>query len=265
MKMKWEAVGEGPPLVLLPGGLTGWLSWLPIAERLSVTRRVVRLQLLSVQLGLEGRSLPEGYSPATEKMALASTLESLDLTPPVDFAAWSYGAEVTLDFALDHPQWARSLTLIEPPAFWVLPDLDPATRRQLDKDRRLPRENFTEDALEYFVHRTALVPPGSNPRDLPQWPVWVQHRQSLRAIPCIAEYQADSGRLSGFTAPTLLVKGAGSDPGLRRVIDELAKRLPGAQVAEWPGGHAPHLASTEPFLERMAALQAAAQRMPATR
>lgn len=35
----------------------------------------------------------------------------------------------------------------------------------------------------------------------------------------------------------------------------LAERLPNAEVAEWPGGHAPHLVSTEPFLERMRVFQ----------
>ena len=121
MNMQVEITGSGAPLVLLPGGLTGWLSWIPFAERLAPSRKVVRVQLLSVQQGLDGQPLPTDYSPKTEKLALAETLESLGLTAPVDFAGWSYGAEVTLDFALDYPQWVRTLTLIEPAALWVIP------------------------------------------------------------------------------------------------------------------------------------------------
>ena len=253
-----EVSGEGRPLVLVPGALTGWLSWIPVAERLAPNRRVVRVQLLAVQLGLDGDSLPPDYSPKTEKIALGEALKALDLAPPVDFAAWSYGAAVTLDFALDHPEWVRTLTLIEPAAFWVLPILDAEAERQRDEDLRLSRDDITEDDLERFVRSVALVTPGSNPRDLPQWPVMVRHRQSLRAIPTGWAYRRDRRQLLELATPTLLVRGTGSAPLLHYVIDELAEQLPNAQVAEWPGGHAPHLVSMEPFLERMAAFQASA-------
>ncbi len=253
MIMLSETIGEGSPLVLVPGGLTGWLSWISFAERLAPTRKVVRVQLLSVQLGLDGQPLPADYSPATEKTALANTLESLGMTPPVDFAAWSYGAEVTLDFALDNPGWVRTLTLIEPPAFWVLPS-DVEVKGDIEEPR-LSREDVTEEQLEAFVRWATLAPPGSNPPDLPQWPLWVRHRQSLRANPYVDEYTGDRGRLPRFAPPVLLVKGTGSTPVLHQVIDELGRRLPNAQVLEWPGGHAPHIVSMDPFLERLAAFQ----------
>ena len=258
MTMPFEVTGEGSPLVLVPGVLTGWLSWIPHAERLSTTRKVVRVQLLSVQLGLEDRPLPADYSPRTEVQALADTLKALDLAPPVDFAAWSYGAMVTLDFALDHPDWVRTLTLIEPAAYWALPSLDAEERREMEEGPRLSRENITEDQLELFLHSLRLVPPGSNARELPQWSTWVRHRQSLRANPSIEEYQGDRRRLPGFAPPVLLVKGTGSAPILHRTIDELGRQLPNVQVAEWSGGHAPHIVSIEPFLERLAKFHATA-------
>jgi pimeloyl-ACP methyl ester carboxylesterase len=217
MKMQWEAAGEGAPLVLAPGGLTGWLSWIPHSERLSETRKVVRVQLLSVQLGLDGRPLPDDYSPKTESAALANTLESLGLTPPVDFAGWSYGAEITLDFALDNPSWVRTLTIIEPSAYWVLPSLDAEAKRAIQEEQRLSREDITEDQLEAFIQRTAMAPPGRNPRDLLQWPLWARHRQSLRANPSIAEYKADRRRLPVFALSAPLVKGTGLAPILHRI------------------------------------------------
>jgi pimeloyl-ACP methyl ester carboxylesterase len=244
--------------VLVPGGLTGWVSWIPFAERLSATRKVVRVQLLSVQLGLEGKPLPEDYSPAAEKKALAKTLESLDLMPPVDIAGWSYGAAIALDSALDRPERVRTLTLIEPAAYWALPALDAEAQRQRDEWLRLSRDNVSEDDLERFLHGAGLVPSGTNPRGLPGWPVWVQHRQSLRALASIAEYQRDRERLPRFTTPTLLVKGAESTPLDRRIVDTLAEQLPNSQVAELPGDHASHIVSMDLFLERMAAFQAGA-------
>ena len=73
MKMLAKVTGKGPPLVLVPGGLTGWLSWEPHAERLVANRKVVRVQLLNVQYGLENRPLPLGYSVKMEAQALAAT------------------------------------------------------------------------------------------------------------------------------------------------------------------------------------------------
>lgn len=251
MPLLAQGSGKGEPLVLMPGGLTGWVSWLPHAERLAPHRRIWRLQLRSVEFGDAGLPLPEGYSPATEKAALAETLTALGLSPPVDIVGWSYGAMVTLDFALDHPSWVRTMTLIEPPAFWVLPD----DGRGSDLGPRLNSKNISEDELREFVEFAGFVRPGANALEHSQWPIWSAHRQSLRAIPSILSYKADDERLESFEPPVLLVKGTGSTQFYHRIIDELAGRLPHAEVAEWPAGHAPHIVSIDLFLDRLAAFQ----------
>lgn len=120
MKMNCEVIGKGMPLVLVGGGLTGWASWEPFVKDLAEKRTVIRVQLLGVQFGLEDSPLPEDYSVKTESGALAATLDSLGYTEPIDIVAWSFGAFTSLDFALDHPDRIRTLTLIEPPAIWVL-------------------------------------------------------------------------------------------------------------------------------------------------
>src|SRR5260221_2370205 len=91
MKMQTDMKGQGAPLVLVGGGLTGWLSWEPHQTRLAPTRKVVRAQLLSVQYGLEGRPLPEDYSVDMESRALSAAIDELGFAGPVDLVAWSYG------------------------------------------------------------------------------------------------------------------------------------------------------------------------------
>lgn len=250
-----EMTGKGRPLVLVPGGLTGWISWVPIAERLAATRTVVRVQLLNVQLGLDGVALPSDYSPTTEVTALRRTLEASGLAPPVDLAAWSYGGGIALEFALDHPRWVRTLTLIEPDAHAYLPSLDGEAQRVRNAEMRMSRDHVTEEDLARFLDESGLVPPGTNPRELDQWPTWSRHRQSLRALPSMWEYEADPERLLRFPRPVMLVKGSGSASLLHQTVDHLAGQLPQAQVVELPGGHAAHLASMEAFLEMMAAFQ----------
>src|SRR5687767_8159850 len=109
MKMQFDIRGSGRPLVRVGGGLTGWLSWEAHQARLSRSRRVARAQLLRVQCGLENRPLPSNYSVKLESKALAAALESAKFDTAVDLGAWSYGAAVTLDCALDHPEKVRSL------------------------------------------------------------------------------------------------------------------------------------------------------------
>ena len=163
------AAGEGAPLILILGGLTGWARWEPHVEPLCLSRQVVRLQLLNVQYGLENRDLPADYSVKTESRALAKALDELGLGAPVDVADWSSGALVSLDFALDHAGRVRTLTLIEPPAFWVLRALGTSDTeaRRVEAMVRTLLGDLSEDQLERFVSAVGLCPPGESSRRFP--------------------------------------------------------------------------------------------------
>jgi len=261
IKMLARVTGKGVPLVLVPGGLTGWLDWEQHANRLAATRKVVRVQLLNVQYGLENRSLPLDYSVKMESRALAATLDELGLNEAVDIVAWSYGALVTLDYALDNPSRVRSLILIEPPAFWVLHasgKLD-AEAEQIAVMPRTSRDDISEDQLEQFLYAVGFCSAGQSARKLPQWPLWAQYRQSLRNTFAVSKHNDDPKRLSSFQRPVLLLKGTNSVRSLHQIIDVLAIQLPQAQVMEMPGGHASQIASMDRFLKLMKAFQASVQ------
>jgi pimeloyl-ACP methyl ester carboxylesterase len=259
-RMQAEQTGSGRPVVLIGGGLTGWASWEPHAARLAATREVTRLQLLSVQYGLEDRPLPDGYSVRMESRALAAALDELGRTGPVDLVAWSYGALVTLDFALNHPERVRTLTLIEPPALWTLPHRG----RSLPDARALEAlvteidddDDVSIHALTSFLRTVALVPPGADPEALPQWDSWVRHRRSLRTTSAPFDHTDDPARLRELDRPVLLVTGHGTSPFLRAIHDTLAATLPDARTLELAGGHAPQLADMDGFLERLARFHA---------
>lgn len=262
LKMQIDVQGQGAALVLVGGGLTGWLSWEPFQSRLSATRRVARANPLSVQFGLENRPLPADYSVRLESAALARSIDDIGFTGAVDLVAWSYGAAITLDYALDHPDRVRTLTLIEPPAFWVLGAtgrLDAESKRESDQLRELyarMTEDVREDQLAAFVGQAGLVPPGKAAVDLPSWPVWVKYRRSLRTGGAAWAHTDDVARLRAFRRPVLLFKGTGSSHFLHQIVDGLQSAFPNAEVVELPGGHAPQMAATDRFLERLAAFQA---------
>jgi len=251
--LKSEITGDGDPLVLVPGGLTGWLSWQPFVPLLDKDRKVIRLQLLNVDYGLQNKPLPQNYSLSFESQALDNTLEQLNITE-ADFVAWSYGAAITMDFALNHPERVRSLTLIEPPAIWVLRNKGILTK-ELDEDQKQMQtfvsDNITEDQLAWFTHFAGFVPTSVDPKTVPQWQVWLKHRQSLRENIVVFNHTDSLKRLQDFHKPVLLVTGEGTSLFLAEIIKALSEEFPNARIANFPGGHAPHIVAQNDFLLRL--------------
>jgi pimeloyl-ACP methyl ester carboxylesterase len=120
VRAQGRVLGSGSPVVLLGGGLLGADGWGGVPAVLAKTHRVVNVQSLAVQYGLENRPLPAGYSLMTEVAALRAGLDGLDVER-ADLIGMSHGGVAALLFALGNPDRVRTLTLVEPPAFWMLP------------------------------------------------------------------------------------------------------------------------------------------------
>jgi pimeloyl-ACP methyl ester carboxylesterase len=262
LKLQVKVSGEGLPILLVPGGLTGWKSWESFIDTFTAfKRKVISVQLLSVEYGIENRELPVAYSVATESNAFKATLDSLGYFSPIDLVAWSFGAFVSLDFALNHPERIQTLALIEPPAVWVLGDrrrLDEHTQKTLSFLESL-HGNITDDMLAGFLTEVGLVGPGQSPLDLPQWQQWLPFKRSLRNSPAVTAHKDSLERLRNCKMPVLLVKGTGSASFLHKIIGILATNLPNAKVIELPGGHAPHIVSKDKFLAELGKFQQVAR------
>lgn len=243
------------PIVLVPGGLSGWISWKPHAEILSKERRVIRVQLLNMADAEENRSPPEGYSLRSESTALKSTLDSLKLNQ-IHLAGWSHGGEVSLDFALDNPERIKTLTLIEPAAYWIPRTL--GSSKDFEEDERKFREILTaihdpvtEDNLIRFLQWNELVPPGGDPRSLPQWPTWNNLKRALLTLHTVIDHSDDPARLKLLRdTPILLVKGRDSKGANAAIIETLAKTFgPKTKLLVLPDAHACHIVATDQFLD----------------
>lgn len=252
VKLPFRISGEGKPLVLVPGGLTGWKSWEPFVDTFtSWKRKVILVQLLNVDYGLQNIPLTDDYSVSAESHALASTLESEAGNDAVDLIAWSYGALVSLDFAINNPGRIRSMTLIEPPAIWILREsgkLDDETGKSIQFLESLSGE-ISDEMLSGFLREVGLVKPGQSPGELPQWQQWLPYKQSLRNSTAVVEHNDSLSRLRNITFPVLLVKGTGSAKFLHNIIDVLGSELPDSRVIELDGGHAPHIVSRDKFMQ----------------
>jgi pimeloyl-ACP methyl ester carboxylesterase len=256
-----QVTGSGGAVVLVPGGLTGWVSWEPHSKILSERYKVVRVQLVSVDLGLRNEPVPPDYSVDYETAALSRALDELGVEQ-AHFAAWSFGAEVTLNFALNNPARVKTLTLIEPPAIWVLRSRGPLSKEQLEDqkmEQTLGPHDVSESQLVWFTHFAGFVAPNVDPRSLPQWPAWFKHRQSLRTGDVVYRHEDDIRRVRSFNRPTLLFKGEGSSPWLHSIVDILGLEFPRVRVKMLPGGHAPHIVSMGDFMVSLERLLSSGQ------
>jgi pimeloyl-ACP methyl ester carboxylesterase len=107
-------IGDGPPLLLVHGGLDNAFAWTPLLGKLARTRRVI-----AVDLPGHGLADPFDYAGVDlldlGRAFLGETLDALRL-PVVDIAAHSLGGLLAVAFALDAPQRVSRLVLVGAPA-----------------------------------------------------------------------------------------------------------------------------------------------------
>lgn len=254
--LTYDIAGEGEPLILVPGGLTGWLSWIPHQERLRAHHQVIRVQPIHNELGSAGKPGDPGYTVEVERESLRLTLDELGIGE-ADFAGWSAGGQALIEFTLAYPERVRSLALVEPAAYWILEELG-ETDSRLDESNAflhgLAGNEVSEDDLARFLGFAGFVEDPAEARHHPNWERWVPHRMALSWA---SEEVDRSGRsvrdLSSITCPVLLIKGTVTEPWLKRVVAVLGEHLPDSRVVELAGDHAAHIQSIDRFLEELEA------------
>lgn len=248
--LEHDRAGEGdPPLVLVPGGLTGWQSWLPLVPALSADRRVVRIQPICNAEGLAGRPGDPGYDAEVERASIGLTLEEAAVSE-MHLVGWSNGGRIALDFALANPALVKTLTLIEPAAYWLVSDRDESARSFHEYIASCAGRELTDADLCEFLIRAGLGTADTDFKALPQWDFWFSCRQALSWSGESVTRSAAAG-IEGFEqleTPTLLIRGRSTAPWLRGVVDRLESGLPDARTVELDGGHACLLESPEEFV-----------------
>jgi pimeloyl-ACP methyl ester carboxylesterase len=251
----YEVTGKGDPIVLMPGTLTGWLSWIAHVERLASSHTVIRAQLRDVELAEAGQPIPASYEVTTERDGLLATADALGLET-FDLAGWSSGAMAALAFALDYPQRVRTLTLIEPPAFWVLRATGYPAKELAHfeaADRALAGKEVTIDDLKDFLVRAGLGDADTDFESHPRWPVMVRNRQALSVGASEWDHTDSLERLRALDMPILAVKGSDTADCLAAITERIAAIAPNATLLELPGSHACHIENLDRFLDALEA------------
>ncbi len=224
-----------PTVVLLHGFTHTGASWDPVVSALGERYRALAIDIRG-----------HGSASGREPVALEGVLEDLAAVAPDRFTlvGYSMGGRIALHAALALPERIERLVLIG-----ASPGIaDPAEREaRLRDDERLAGE-IESMSIEAFAHRWAQTPvlAGQPPEVLA-----AAHGDRLRNRP--AGLAAALRGLGNAALPSLwerlgeiwirvaLVVGE-RDEKFRAIADQMAARLPAAEVIVAPGaGHAVHL------------------------
>lgn len=247
---EWYREGTGRTVVMLGGGVYGAAMFAPHARELSSDFDVIRVQTLNVQAAGSRAPMLSDYSVAAEASALHQTLSVIGVTGQVDLVGSSLGAVVALHFATTYPERVRTVTLFEPPAFWILPDeeyeRDHVVREIRDLTSAMtPSAAPSDEQLFRFRCLLGACPPGIPDHADPARAEWDVSRLAMRGLAAVPAHRENRARLAQLEIPVLLLTGSETIPFHRRMNDLLTRALPRVERAELPGGHsAPHTASS---------------------
>lgn len=229
MKLHWEEVGEGPPLVLLHGFGGSTKNWQRFTPELSKHFRCVLVDLRG-----HGYSLnPSGVF--THAAAAEDVLELMEALGLARCAAMglSTGAMTLLHLATRQPERIEAMVLVSATTHF------PESARAIM--RRASLERVPPEVREMYL---ACAPRGE-----------AQVRELLRQFNALAESRDDMNfsaeRLAGITARTLVVHGDRDAFFPPSIAETLAREIPGAalwRIAD--GDHVPVLDEKVPFVTR---------------
>lgn len=229
--------GSGPEILLVHGGAgprTTWGALAPLADRWTLAH-------------VHRRGYPPS-PPPRERQDFA--VDALDLAPLLagrpHVVAHSYGTLGTLIAAAAAPDSVRSLTLIEPPLNYLVPDDPEAARLERLGDTVLAHGMDTAPAeLRAFLRLTG-APIGDGP--LPRGVVAGVRRAHGARPTSEARPRLDAIRDAGV--PVLVASGD-HVAAFERICDALADALSGERAVRPGAGH--FVASATGFAERLEA------------
>ncbi len=160
VELHHAALGQGPPIVFVHGGLGDYRYWEWQVEAFSTLGTAVTYSR-RYSFPNDNRPYDPAYSPRSDARDLAALIEALDRGPAHVVAA-SIGACAALFVAAERPELVRSLIVAEPPLlFWLhaIPGGEPVWRefredvwdRSSAAFRRGERERGVAAFIDYFL------------------------------------------------------------------------------------------------------------------
>lgn len=248
-----EAVGDGPPVVLVHAGIADARMWDDIVPLLSDRHRVIRYDLP----GFGGSTLGQTISTTADLEAVLDAVGE----ERAALVGVSLGGRVALEFALERPARATALLLVAPGLrghAWS----SSVTRASDEEDEAFERGDYVA-AADVMV-RTWVAGPRRSPDDVDPAVRELVRAMCIRNYEVLAEAVAAGGppsesdapdppaaeRLPELTLPTLVLVGDADVPDMLQIADRLEAGIPRARRIVWEGvAHLPPLERPREFAE----------------
>ena len=238
----YEDLGEGEPLVLVPGFASGAWSWEWQIKGLSDGFRLIAFD----PRGVAASKLRDGAQVSISKIAddIAELLGELRIDA-AHILGISFGGFVAQEFALRYPGKLKKLILASTsfggprhvaPAIEVLASF--ASTDGLNSSDRIRKYLTTAFSMEFVREHEDAVNRFCTLRELNTVPEDVYRQQLASAM----EFNAD-GRVGGITAETLVLTGDEDTVVPPANSRNLAEAIPGARLRTIDGGG--HMAFVE--------------------
>lgn len=253
--LAYRVVGDGDPVICLPGGPMQDAEYLGDLGGLSAHRRLIMLDPRGT-----GQSATPDDAASYRCDRLVDDVDALREhlgLDQLDLLAHSGGTNLAVLYAARHPERIRKLALIGPSTFAVgiaASGEDRLEAARLRKDEPWFAEAFA--ALEAIVsgNATGDLRTAIDPFFYGRWDAAAQAHQAAQvghrndeaaaAFGADGAFDPDATRaaLAAFTAPVLLLAGEVDLNSIPGVVSELAALFPNAEFVVQPGaGHFPWL------------------------
>jgi len=244
LKLAYERVGEGPPLVFVHGAAEDGRVWQPQVGALANEFTVVAWD----EPGAGGSSdVPAGFGLADYADCLAAVVDALALGPAC-VAGLSWGGTVVLELYRRHPGLVGSLILVDTYAGWKGSLPEEEVRARVEGARRMleaPAEVFDPTFPGLF----ASDPPAEFVALLEHIAADVRP-DSLRTQLSVMAEADQRDLLPSIAVPTLLIWGELDARSPLRVARQFEQAIPDAKLVVIPAcGHVSHLERPERFNE----------------
>lgn len=222
----YEAVGSGPPLVVVHGSSADRTQWEPLKAPLAEHFTVY----LYDRRGRGASDAEAGpYSLTAEAQDLLAVLE--EIGEPAFVFGHSYGGLVTLKAAVLDPSRFRSLLIDETPAGLPgPPQMEPETaegmKAALDSGGR-------DGALEFFL-RNVVGLDDAQVENVRGSEMWENRKGIVHTMPREAQesatYVREADALAALTIPVRFVIGSDSTGPMREAIDAVHADMPQSEL-----------------------------------
>lgn len=243
LRIAFERVGQGPPIVLVHGYVgDGPSTWRPQLDALADDFDVIAIDLP----GAGGSDdPPESFGMRGFADTLAGFITALGLTGP-HLVGLSFGGATLIEFSRRHQSLASTLTLVGAYAGWA--GSLPPDEVQYRLDQALELSRLPPNELVDALSPTMFTPEA--PDEVTQgFAESLQrfHPQGFRAMAhAVAEDLTDA--LGSIRLPTLLVYGEHDTRAPAGVAVKMHNAIPGSELVQLPdAGHVCNVDASEPF------------------